>query len=120
MVSHVRAVHAFAHRIEQSSSFGEWLRWFFLMLGLCLGVAIAATFGFVDVAIYATMAALIAVAFYSSYRDVASLHREVSIASRQMQQLVDLDDIEEFLDQTEKAGDHSLLRSHIQDRKSVV
>lgn len=108
------SVYSFARKIEAASSIGEWRAWFALLILLCLGIATAATFGLVDKAIYGTMAILIVFAFYSSYRDVASLDREIKSASRQMQQLIDLDDIELFLEETAKAKDFSYLRSHIE------
>lgn len=103
----------FADLISESSSLTEWRAWFAMLLALCLGIAIASTFGLVDYAIYAAMAALIAFAFYSSYRDVRSLDAEVKAASRQMQRLVELDDIEAFLEETRQNRDFSYLRSHI-------
>lgn len=107
------SVQGFAKKIEDASSFGEWRNWFFLLLFITLGIAVAATYGQVANAIYLTMAILVVFAFYSSFHDVSSLDKEIKAASRQMQQLMDDDDIELFLDKTEKARDHSYFRSHI-------
>ncbi|MBA55476.1 MAG: hypothetical protein CMK89_13560 [Pseudomonadales bacterium] len=60
-----------------------------------------------------TMGVLIGIAFYASFRDVRSLHREIHAASRQMRELIETDDIESFLNDTEKKRDLSYFRSHI-------
>ena len=104
------SVHGFAKKIEEASSFNEWVGWFLLLLLLTSGIAVSALYGVEDKAIYVTMAVLAVVAFYSSFRDVSSLNKEIKTASRQMQQLVEDDDIEYFLERTEKANDHSYFR----------
>lgn len=107
------SVHSFSKKIEEASSYGEWRNWFILLIGLTLAVAVAATFDKADWGIYLTMTVLTLFAFWSSYKDVSALDREIKSASRQMQQLVEDDDIELFLEKTEKARDHSYFRTHI-------
>lgn len=107
------SVHGFAYKIQDASSYQEWVRWFYFLVLLTAGIAGASLYGYVDKAIYITMGVLIVFAFYSSFKDVSTLHQEIRAASRQMKLLIDTDDIEEFLDSTGKNRDYSYFRSHI-------
>lgn len=107
------SVHGFARKIKDASSYSEWLGWFFLMLFLTIGIAAAAFYGLVDKAIYMTMGVLTVFAFFASFKDVSSLHQEIRSASRQMNDLIEQDDIEQFLETTEASKDFSYFRSHI-------
>jgi hypothetical protein len=107
------AIESLSRQISEAKSSGEWQVWFFSLLFVSIGLTIAYGFGKADIAIYLSMAALAFFAFLASFRDVRTLDHEVSLASRQMKQLIDLDDIEEFLDQTRGPKDSSFFRAHI-------
>ena len=108
------SIQGIARKIDEASSYSEWVQWFCLLLVVTVAIAVAAPYDHgVEYSMYATMAILALFAFYSSYKDVSALDKELKSASRQMKQLIEDDDIEFFLEKTEQAQDYSYFRSHI-------
>lgn len=94
----------------------EWVIWF-ASLGTVSAVVLVALFtksglfGLSVEDIFYVIIAIVAVAtFYRSFSDAVFLSRETKLASSQVRDLVELDDIAEFLKRSKK----SIFRSHIE------
>ncbi|MEM6314567.1 MAG: hypothetical protein AAF743_10790, partial [Planctomycetota bacterium] len=96
----------------------QWLLWFFVCMlgGLALGIAYWAgrIVPWLDYMVIVIVALFLG-ALIKSYRDIRRLDREARLASRQVQQLVQVNDIAHFLEQAEA----SVFRSHIRSLHTI-
>ncbi len=108
----------YADQLDTISGLAEWRNWF---LGLTAATALVAypffysTSQMVANAFYFVICALAAGTLVKSYRDARFLDRETRLASKQVNELIDLDDVEEFL----KVAESSLFRTHIESLYTI-
>ena len=112
--------HDFTSRFERSSGLLEWVFWFVILATSCLLILASVLLpGLVPVSTEIVFYWLITIVAIStlgrSFYDAAWLSKETKLASEQVRQLVDLDDIGEFL----KVSRRSVFRSHIESLYTI-
>lgn len=105
----------YASQFETISGLSQWMRWLYVLLGIAILLTITFFFGFAEYAIYGVIFSLAIATIYNSYKDASFLEHETILASNQVSQLAELDDISEFLEQAEK----SVFRSHIESLYTI-
>jgi flagellar motor component MotA len=107
--------HAFLGRFDKISGLTEWLTWFAILAVAC-GAALISVFDpgalpiDVSTLFYAFIVVVAVLTLGKSFYDASWLSRETRLASKQVAELVELDDISEFLEQSSP----SVFRSHIE------
>lgn len=103
--------------LDSQSGFQEWTRWLIGQLGVCLLLFVAYLAGPNPAtnALYLLLFAITGSTLWKSYRDSRLLDAETQIASAQVKQMAELNDLARFIE----TASPSLFRSHIQSLYTI-
>ena len=112
-----QAPESFASQFEKVSGLKQWLYWLWALLIACslvfagylIDAPLVGDFSYLDLGIYTVIIGLGIATIYISYRDAVFIDHQSKIASEQVNLLVELNDVAEFLETAKP----SIFRSHI-------
>jgi len=113
-----RKATSFAEQFESMSGLQQWKRWLafltcaiiYVLVCFILDFEILGSFSLLDFGIYSLLFTFAGVTLFISFRDAEFINHQTQLATEQVDMMLELNDITEFLETAEK----SIFRSHLE------